>query len=252
MARDKHTDVRRRWAGCALAVLALLLLSSTATMAQSRFLRVGNLWDEYGAAGNEAWGGTCMVWPGGFWREDLGENYARSSASYRGFLYSVENYTVPGPNDADFIMPVDQPPGYLYPYYVVQRDIRNTPQSNAYQLIPGGVSIVYKSNPATVTTDGVANANPQTPDGPEDPTLPADAKLVSWWRNNMGLQTTRIVYAFAHPLHSNYHVWHYSFKNTGMYCCASKNAATGSSSALKMAGICSPGIWRPSRLEARP
>ena len=211
-------------------IMCLALLGFCASTADAAHIRVGRLWDEYSNAGNEAWGGTCMVWPGGFWKEDLGgEKYSHSSASYRGFLYGVTNFTVP-PDNASWEMPSDQPPGYVYPFFVVQRDIRNTPQANSYQLINGTIKLIYKSNPTAITTDGVAN-NPPEVSGGEDPTLCADAKIISSWRNNMGLETVRTAYAFAHPLHNDYHVWHYTFKNTGKYCCSSRTTAAGNPNA---------------------
>ena len=187
--------------------------------ADARSARVGNLWDQFGRSGEEGWGGTTMVWPGGFWKQDLGgESFAKASCSYKGFLYGFQNFTVPD-DDASWIMLPDESPGTVLPYYVVQRDIKNSPGINGLQLIPGTVELTYRSNPATVTTDGVVNNPPDNYDLPEDESLPADVRIISKWRNNAGVQTTRTVYAFAHADHDDYHIWHYNFANTGDYCC---------------------------------
>ena len=189
------------------------------------------LWDEYGRSGEEGWGGTAMAWPGGFWVEDLGgETYAKSSVSYKGFLYGFQNFTVP--SDANWQMNPDVAANTNLPYYVVVRDIKNTPDQNGNQLIPGTVTLTYRSNPAAVTTNGVVNAPPDAGDTPEDPNLVADVRIVSKWRNNAGVQTTRTVYGFAHPLHDDYLIWHYNFKNTGKYCCPNVLAATGDTAAV--------------------
>lgn len=228
MTQDRKPGVLQRRAIAALATLAMLMIGVSGV--QAKHVRVGMLWDEFGGSGEEAWGGTCMVWPGGFWKEDLGgEDYAKASGSYKGFLYGFQNFTVPD-QDLSWAMTVDVPPLTVMPYYVVDRDIKNTPPANGYQLIPGVAKVYYRSNPAVVTTDGVVNNPPETADGPEDPTMPADVKLVSQWRNNAGVQTTRTIYAFANANHDDYHIWHYHFENTGKYCCG-RSITVGDTSA---------------------
>jgi len=238
MTEHIRPGINRRALAIWILGLALLVLGSSTAFAGSRHFRVGTLWDEYGSEGNEAWGGTCMVWPGGFWKEDLGsENFAKASCSYKGFLYSMTDYVNP-PDSSGWALPFvptggDVAPGAsnTWPRFVVQRDITNS-HMNSYQLSGEDAVIVYKSNPTEVTTDGTANAPAQAADGPEDPTLAADAKIMTSWHNQAGIRTVRTLYAFVHPDHDDYHVWHYNFKNDGKYCCAGAVTATGDPDAV--------------------
>jgi len=219
-----------RWLLTAIVGLAMISIGVSQAHA-AKSARVGMFWDTFGNSGEEGWGGTAMVWPGGFWKEDLGgENFAKASISYKGFLYGFQNFTVP-PVDSNWTMLPDVIPGTELPHYVVVRDIKNSPGINGLQLIPETVELTYRSDPAVVTTDGVLNNPPDYGDLPEDPSLPADVRIVSKWRNNAGVQSTRTVYAFAHPDHDDYHIWHYNFENTGRYCCG-KGMSVGDADAV--------------------
>lgn len=210
--------------------LTLLFIGSSTSWAASRNIRVGNLWDIYDDIGHEGWGGSVMIWPGGFWLQDLGQTSQKSGAAYKAFLVGTKDWQRPAA-DANWkaygsALP-DIPPnvGDPLPYYVVQRDTRGS-RGEGFQLIRGTVQIFYKSNPATITTDGIANAALEVSEG-QDVNLAADVKLVSRWRTNMGIEITRTVYAFIHPNHDDYHIWHYNFKNTGKYCCPTSLTTTG-------------------------
>ena len=230
MTRNMQPGPINRWLMIAIVALATISIGVTDSLARSA--RVGMLWDDFGRSGEEGWGGTAMAWPGGFWKEDFGsENFAKASTSYKGFLYGFQDFIVP-PDDDSWDMNIDELPGTVMPYYMVVRDIKNTPGINGLQLIKGTVQLTYRSNPTVVTTDGESNNPPDNPDDltgadppvanpPEDPSLPADVRIVSQWRNHAGVQTTRTVYAFANRNHDDYHIWHYNFKNTGKYCCPS-------------------------------
>ena len=231
MTTDKTIGVRYRWVSALMIGLALILVGSSTSWAVSRNIRVGQLWDIYDDIGHEGWGGPAMIWPGGFWLQDLGNNSRKDYAAYKAFLVGTKDWVRHAP-DAQWkaygttLPDVPANVGDPMPYYVVQRDTRGS-KGEGFQLIRGGtapntdligVKLYYKSNPATITTDGKANPALEVSDG-QDATLPADAKIVSQWGTNMGITITRTVYAFVHPDHDDYHIWHYNFKNTGKYSC---------------------------------
>lgn len=231
MTTDKTIGVRYRWASALMIGLALILVGSSTSWAVSRNIRVGQLWDIYDDIGHEGWGGPVMIWPGGFWLQDLGNNSRKDYAAYKAFLVGTKDWVRPA-SDASWkaygstLPDVPANVGDPMPYYVVQRDTRGS-KGEGFQLIRGGtapntdligVKLYYKTKPATITTDGKANPALEVSDG-QDATLPADAKIVSQWGTNMGITITRTVYAFVHPDHDDYHIWHYNFKNTGKYCC---------------------------------
>jgi len=233
MATYRRAGVRSRWASVLLFGLAVLFISPSTTWAD-KYVRVGQLWDIYSDIGHEGWGGIAMVWPGGFWKEDLGNNYRKDCVAYKAYLLGTKDWQRPA-DDANWkalgaaLDDVPAAAGGALPYYVVQRDTRYS-GAEGYQLMRGSVNIYYKSDPAVITTDGEVNPVAQESDG-ENPLQVADAKLVSSWGSNMGITTTRTVYAFIHPDHDDYHIWHYNFKNTGIYCCPPQLVATGTAGA---------------------
>jgi hypothetical protein len=224
--------LRRTFHVLTVSIILLVTLTPAPALTAQRAMQIGTLWDVFGPSGEEGWGGQAMVWPGGYWKEEFGsENFSKSSTSYKAFLYGVRDFQRPdisGRWQEHRNVLDDVPPniGDIIPYYVVQRDIKNDPGANGYQLIKGDVSSTHRYTPTTVVVDGVQQDPTQDADI-VDPSLPAAAKIVSTWRNNIGIETTRTIYAFVHPDHDDYHIWHYNFTNTGKYCCGAALTGTG-------------------------
>ena len=199
--------------------MLLLTLLSSITFANTAeaYMRIGRLWMIAEYDGAEGWGGEC-AWPGGHVR--FPNNSAREiwGANIRktGTLAGVKNWT--GPN------------GEFYPYWTsgMYRTYdydyldywkAQTHQTSVYCV--DQISIQRWASPNVFV-----NGNNIIPDGGDnfllahnnteiDPDLVTERAIKSVWRYSMGVEYSRMMYAYSNRKHQDYVLWDINLKNNG-------------------------------------
>ncbi len=180
----------------AVALSALMLLSADEAQAQFRgfWLDIGdyhNVYSEGGARQEEAPG----IPPGMNYPAYL---QGSSHGWARGFWIGTQNWT-----DEN---------GQNYPYYVA----RIGPREPGVEFTSAvDARIISRYEDTEVFVDGALGFDKLAIVDEVDPSIPADRMLINQFNLDVGVTTTRRVYAYVNQFHDNYHLIDYEYCNTG-------------------------------------
>ena len=175
-------------------LLFFLLPASIILPQATKWMAIGDLHSWYSAAGCEIEVGRIassqdgLRWPA-FYR-------SQDNQAAKGLWLGAVNFHDPVVNKD-------------YAHKVVHAGPRHLDIEN--ETMPLDISMVGRFDHPNVFVDGDPASNLQYLDAVDevDPSLLSDRKLVNKVQTSLGVEMTRIIYAFSHPKHQNYHIQEY-------------------------------------------
>jgi len=181
-----------------LGAVALVALASerAAAQGQTKWLQVGSLQNWFSEKGGEIEEGNVreqqygMRWPAQVYRTD--------GQAAKGFWIGVTNFTDQGGKNWD------------------TKVIHVGPRVNGdNEFFPQTFDAYARFDPPRVFVDGAPSfSNPEELKAVTD-TIKADRLLVNRVTTVLGITMERKIYAFGQQYHDNYHIFEYTFTNTG-------------------------------------
>jgi len=195
-----------------ISVLWVILFSSGLIAGETTWMAVGDLRSWYHSAGCEievgrtSWTGDQqdgLQWPAQFSNQD--------NAAAKALWIGCTNFD-------------DPIAGRTYPYKVIHIGPRGIDENNEFmtQKHENGDLVhdmIGKFDHPIVTVDDVGATELDFLEVVDevDPNLISDRMLYNVVNTSMGVTMTRKIYAYTQQNHSNYFIYEYVFKNTGIY-----------------------------------
>jgi len=187
------------------SLLLILLLSCGLVADEKEWIAVGDLRSWYSSAGSEIEVGRAsatadqqdgLQWPAQYRNQD--------TQAAKAIWIGSTNFEDPNA-------------GRPFPYKVVHVGPRVKDDNN--EFMPQVFKMVGRFDHPFVTVDGTPATELDFLETVEevDPNLASDRLLVNVVNTGMGITMTRKIYAWAQQYHSNYFIYEYVFKNTGIY-----------------------------------
>ncbi len=188
-----------------LSVFLTLMCSSGLFAGETTYMAIGDLRSWYHSAGCEIEVGRTsatgdqqdgLIWPAQFPDQD--------NAAAKALWIGSTNYN-------------DPIAGRPYPYKVVHIGPRMIDENN--EFIPQEFKMIGKFEHPLVTVDGLGATEMDFLEVVDevDPDLISDRMLYNVVNTGMGVTVIRKIYAWSQQYNSNYFIYEYVFKNTGIY-----------------------------------
>lgn len=186
-----------------LMAAAMILLTGVFQSARGQgrvnWLAMGSLQNWFSEQGCEVEEGYVqqqqygLLWPAEYLHTDM--------QAAKGFWIGCTNFTDAGS------------PAITWPYKVVHVGPR---VAGGGEFFPMKFDLYSRFDPPTVVVDGrPASRNLENITQPSDPSMKADRMIESIDNTAIGITVTRKVYQFSQQYHDNYHIYDFTFTNTG-------------------------------------
>jgi hypothetical protein len=177
--------------------LTLFIQTNTAfAQFETKWMSVGSLHNWYSAIGSEIEHGLRPIqqyglrWPAIYDLQDM--------QAAKAIWIGSTNFT-------------DQN-GEIFPHKVVHVGPRVT---GAFEFFPVRFEMISKFDPPIVSVDGNLSELTPVDNNAVDETMKADRMIVNVANTQLGITMTRKIMQFSNQYHDNYHLFEYTFKNTG-------------------------------------